>query len=182
MIAESTIQEPEDPLTLKGEFGWTLKYVSQRFDLESAERRTYRARTEPMLVVPETYPAKRHKIGGGPFEEGEATGIYTVFSSSGSEYEVDLAERACTCPDMQENPPETGCKHFRRVALMVDGDQPLPARGEDARGYWDWFFETVRAVNRCREGLDSDLQNAVTRAASAGHKQDADYQTATVEV
>lgn len=75
---------------------------------------------------------------------------------------------------MEENPPEAGCKHLRRVVLMLDGGLPLPTRGESTNLYWDWFFEVVRAANQYPEGLDDDLQTAVNRATSEAHKQDDD--------
>lgn len=43
-------------------------------------------------------------------------GIYEVRSASGSVYDVDVLQRTCTCPD---NPPSSGCKHYRRVRTDI---------------------------------------------------------------
>mgnify|MGYP006873387897 FL=1 len=43
-------------------------------------------------------------------------GVYEVRSASGSVYEVDALQRTCTCPD---DPPEGGCKHYRRVRTDI---------------------------------------------------------------
>ena len=51
-------------------------------------------------------------------------GIYEVRSASGGIYEVDVLQRTCTCPD---EPPESGCKHYRRVRTDIQaGLVPRP--------------------------------------------------------
>jgi|GEM_PF-6123564 hypothetical protein len=46
-------------------------------------------------------------------------GIYEVRSASGGIYEVDVLQRTCTCLD---EPPEGGCKHYRRVRTDIQAD------------------------------------------------------------
>jgi len=51
-------------------------------------------------------------------------GIYEVKSASGGVYEVDVLQRTCTCLD---EPPEGGCKHYRRVRTDIQaGLVPRP--------------------------------------------------------
>ena len=51
-------------------------------------------------------------------------GTYEVRSASGGIYEVDVLQRTCTCPD---EPPESGCKHYRRVRTDIQaGLVPRP--------------------------------------------------------
>lgn len=51
-------------------------------------------------------------------------GIYEVRSASGGIYEVDVLQRTCTCLD---EPPEGGCKHYRRVRTDIQaGLVPRP--------------------------------------------------------
>jgi hypothetical protein len=54
-------------------------------------------------------------------------GVYAVHAASGSQYEVDVIEKSCTCPDWQEAEPPGGCKHMRRVNLEIRaGRVPRP--------------------------------------------------------
>jgi hypothetical protein len=108
-------------------------------DDENDDKRSYRARVEQMLVVPETN------------DENNCVGLYTVVSQSGEEYLVDLDSREspCTCPDMQYNFPENGCKHRQRVQLMVESTA-LPAPDEPADKYDAVLDETLENVQaRC---------------------------------
>jgi hypothetical protein len=73
--------------------------------IESIERRTERALTDYMTVLPE----------GGD--------IYSVTTESGSEYRVDGREGRCTCPDHRHRGAR--CKHLRRVAFAT-GARPIP--------------------------------------------------------
>lgn len=68
-------------------------------------------------------------------------GVYAVYSDSGNQYEVDVLEKTCTCPDWQATEPSGGCKHMRRVNLEIraarvprpDGrlpTQPIPDGGQ----------------------------------------------------
>jgi hypothetical protein len=51
-------------------------------------------------------------------------GIYEIRSASGGIYEVDILQKTCTCPD---EPPEGGCKHYRRVRTDIQaGLVPRP--------------------------------------------------------
>jgi len=52
----------------------------------------------------------------------EHGGCYEVRSESGATYEVDVADRTCTCPDWAKRGRdlgEQGCKHLRRVDLEI---------------------------------------------------------------
>lgn len=54
-------------------------------------------------------------------------GRYVVYSESGNQYEIDIFETACTCPDWQSQTTPTRCKHIRRVDLEIDaGTVPRP--------------------------------------------------------
>lgn len=85
--------------------------------IEHLESRTQRALAEAMHVT-----------------LAEACGRYTVHSSSGRYYRVDVVEETCTCPDFQHEPPAGGCKHLRRVDMEIRAgkvptpDGRLPAR------------------------------------------------------
>ena len=65
------------------------------------EPRTIRAATEHMTVIE------------------EAPAMFSVTTQSGSEYTVDLREGVCSCPDYRNREPEGGCKHLRRVRIVV---------------------------------------------------------------
>ncbi|MDB9279991.1 hypothetical protein PN416_06330 [Halorubrum ezzemoulense] len=65
------------------------------------EPRTVRAATEHMSVIE------------------EAPAMFSVTTQSGSEYDVDLREGVCSCPDYRNREPEGGCKHLRRTRLTV---------------------------------------------------------------
>ncbi|GGM66321.1 hypothetical protein J2752_000185 [Halarchaeum rubridurum] len=52
----------------------------------------------------------------------EQGACYEVESESGATYEVDVADRTCTCPDWAKRGAslsEQGCKHLRRVDLEI---------------------------------------------------------------
>lgn len=73
------------------------------YDLE--DQRTHRALTEAMETR--------------FLEEGAR---YEVESESGNTYEIDVADRTCTCPDWAKRNSELGaqgCKHLRRVDLEI---------------------------------------------------------------
>ena len=86
-------------------------------DIEKQEPRTQRAYREPMQVA-----------------LARAGGRYTVYAASGNTYEVDVIAKTCTCGDSQQNEPDGGCKHVRRVDMEVranrvptpDGRLPTP--------------------------------------------------------
>lgn len=156
-MAQETITEPTDPLTLKSDLSAALDHVDQHDDLNAVERRTLRARTQPMLVLPTTDAA------------GVAQSEYLVFSASGSEYTVDLERGSCTCPDDGDHD-----KHLIRVLLSLD-ETPLPAPGEDATDYWDWFFETVREVTQYLDGLSDDLRRSIIRALGTARSESGDH-------
>lgn len=70
------------------------------------EKRSYRARTEPMSVL---------ALGDG---------LYEVESSSGHTYLVDLEAGRCTCPDHTFR--GVRCKHVRRVAIEITEERAPP--------------------------------------------------------
>ena len=126
--------------------------------LDASERRTVRARTEPMLVVPQTD------------DEGAAIGLYYVYSTSGRQYVVDIeTRRACTCPDMEHNGPENGCKHRKRVGMMIE-ETSLPAPGTDTEEYWhalDALLDRVAdELDDLRERADALAQMQANAAAA----------------
>ncbi len=71
---------------------------------EELEPRSKRVRTEEMDV--------------SLLQKG---GIYEVQSASGNIYEVDVASKTCTCPDLTKRNPSGGCKHLRRADLEIRG-------------------------------------------------------------
>lgn len=74
------------------------------------DARTRRALTEPMTV--------RFGVRGP---------IYSVGTTTGRAYTVDIEERTCTCPDFCTRAPDRGCKHVRRVDLEIRaGNVPAP--------------------------------------------------------
>lgn len=52
----------------------------------------------------------------------EAAGLYTVRTSSGGEYAVDLGENRCTCPDFRHR--GRFCKHLFRVVFETGAGIP----------------------------------------------------------
>lgn len=78
-------------------------------------KRTVRALTEYMTVLPKTGRAK------------DANGLFLVVSESGSEYLVDSGESRCDCPDAEYNlEADEHCKHEQRVNYAT-GRTPIPA-------------------------------------------------------
>ena len=56
----------------------------------------------------------------------DAPGLFTVFSEEGTEYTVDIHDGgACTCPDVEFNDPDGGCKH-QHAARFLAGDRDVP--------------------------------------------------------
>lgn len=54
-------------------------------------------------------------------------GTYVVHSESGNQYEVDVFETSCTCPDWESPNTPPRCKHIRRVQFEIDaGTVPRP--------------------------------------------------------
>jgi predicted nucleic acid-binding Zn finger protein len=75
--------------------------VSSESIQPDVEPRTVRAATEHMTVI------------------DEAPAMFSVTTQSGSEYLVDLREGVCSCPDYRNREPQGGCKHLRRVRIVV---------------------------------------------------------------
>jgi len=99
------------------------------------QTRDDRARTEQMLVIPETD------------DENTCVGLYTVYSASGNEYTVDLdgVDVPCSCPDMEYHRPADGCKHIRRIEHLIQ-TTPLPAPDESAADYDDYLVEMLESL------------------------------------
>ena len=72
------------------------------------EKRTVRALAEPLAVVE------------------EAPDLFTVYSVEGTRYTVDAGTESCSCPDMQYNQLENGCKHVRVVRFWM-GREEIPS-------------------------------------------------------
>jgi len=105
-------------------------------ELSPAELRQYRARNERMVVVPQ--------IGA----DGNATGLYTVYSQSGKKYLVDdMGDEKCSCKDMKHRSPDGGCKHVRRVRLLIR-ETALPAAGEPVEPFFDSDLSEVTSSPR----------------------------------
>jgi len=117
--------------------------------LTSDERRAVRARTESMVVVPQTT------------EDGECIGIYDVHSQSGEHYVVVLdQERCCDCPDTEYNHAEN-CKHRRRVAMTIT-ETACPAPGQQVAGYGETLREVRRQLERERANILGRLETVNT--------------------
>lgn len=91
-------------------------------DLDAEQSRIYKARTEPMLVLPQT--------SGDSIGLGYPTGLYYVVRPTGSVYMVDLEEAVptCECPDYRFNAAAEGvfCKHAYHVDRAIR-ETSLPA-------------------------------------------------------
>ena len=112
--------------------------------LESDERRAVRARTQSMVVVPQTA------------EDGTCIGIYDVYSQSGEHYVVILDhEQGCNCPDTEYNHAEN-CKHRRRVAMEIT-ETDCPAPGQPLGEYEDTLDGVRRQLERERAEILGEL-------------------------
>jgi hypothetical protein len=111
-------------------------------ELTPTERRQYRARNQRMVVVPQ--------VGA----DDNATGLYNVYTESGKRYVVDdVTENRCSCPDMKHRNPAGGCKHARRVRIMIR-ETALPAAGEPAGPFFDsCLSEMVSELREEREAV-----------------------------
>lgn len=150
------------PLTLEGVPNLTDVEES---DLDGSERRTRRARVEPMLVLP-------------TLDDRDVVETYSVITAGGS-YTVGLDEpNDCSCPDAEYNEPEKGCKHRRRVAISItEGDLPEP--GADGREYHDTALRTqLSGIYAHLERLEFEL----VRAATTGDQEAAAGIASTITV
>ena len=112
--------------------------------LDGETRRAVRARTQNMVVLPQTDP------------DGNCIGMYDVSSESGSHNVVVLDERkACTCEDTQWNDPEN-CKHRRRVSIQIT-ETALPAPGQPVGEYADELAAIRQRFARQRAALLEEL-------------------------
>lgn len=92
-------------------------------ELSEKKRRSARARTQQMVVIPQVDP------------NGECIGMYDVHSlESEKVYTVVLDLSDCSCKDMEFNRPEGGCKHLKRVAIGIT-ETGLPAPDQKAGEY-----------------------------------------------
>jgi hypothetical protein len=152
----------------QGRFGDFEQFDRTAFDAETLsdgeglEGREESAHTENMLVVPE-YDEYGYVFDGDP--------TYTLYSASGSEYDVD-PRGECGCPDMIFNSPEDGCKHQQRVvAELNDGRVPVPDAPVD-----EWF--TTAFVERAEAAAE---QAAELRANDDANKSEVDAAEAIVD-
>ena len=117
--------------------------------LSGDERRAVRARTESMVVVPQTDA------------DGECIGMYDVHSQSGEHYVVVLDhEQGCDCPDTQYDHAEN-CKHRRRVAMTIT-ETACPAPGQQIDGYGETLWEVRRQLERERANILGRLDTVNT--------------------
>lgn len=117
--------------------------------LTSDERRAVRARSESMVVVPQTDG------------EGTCIGIYDVHSQSGEHYVVVLdQERCCDCPDTEFNRARN-CKHRRRVAMTIN-ETECPAPGQRIDGYGETLREVRRQLEREQANILGRLETVNT--------------------
>ncbi len=77
------------------------------------DERAAKALTQPMTVLDERLD---HDLRDEEFLVVTPTGTYRVDAIAGT----------CDCPDSLHRAPESGCKHFQRVAL-ARGERPIPA-------------------------------------------------------
>lgn len=126
--------------TLEARIGTNASFDED--ELTPAERRQYRARNERMVVVPQ--------IGA----DENAIGLYNVYTESGHEYTVDVAkDNKCSCPDMKHRDPAGGCKHVRRVQILIR-ETALPDTGEPAEPFFNSALsEMVSELREEREKL-----------------------------
>ncbi|MFT4880168.1 MAG: secreted PhoX family phosphatase [Natronomonas sp.] len=133
-----------------------------------------RAREQSMLVVPYVDM------------DGEATGMYEVFTESPDQdggdlgrYDVDLAGGdggRCLCPHHQYR--EARCKHIRRVALAIN-ESDVPAPEQDATRYMGAgltarvrAFEAEHAERVAAGGLTERAKDAARLAGAARRARD----------
>lgn len=121
-------------------------------DLGSEDRRTLKAHTEDLLVIPLT--------DGDTPRHGHSIGLYTVVSESGGVYMVNLdGHGVCDCPDMTYNHPPSGCKHLRHVGIATT-ETPLPGPGEPAAPYADEIdIVMARVLDRLPDIEDRDRRH-----------------------
>lgn len=113
-------------------------------ELSAKDRRAVRARSESMVVVPQTDP------------DGECIGMYDVHSESGAQYTVILDhEDGCNCSDMEYNNPEN-CKHRRRVAIAIN-ESDCPAPGQQLGDYGEVLEEVEEQLENERERILDEL-------------------------
>ena len=114
--------------------------------LDSDERRAVRARSESMVVIPQTDA------------DGECIGMYDVHSQSGNRYTVILDhERGCDCPDTEYNHAEN-CKHRRRVAMTIT-ETDCPAPGQQLGDYTEALEEVRMEMEREREQMLGKIES-----------------------
>lgn len=125
-------------------------------DFEGIEPRTVRAVTECMAV--------------DAYAHGDETGMFDAYSASGNTYTVSLRDPlGCTCPDFTRRGDrlgDAGCKHVRRVRLML-GIDSLPKELADD-------VDPTLAANRDKFGASEpepdagDVEATADRAIADG--------------
>lgn len=125
---------------------------------EGIDKRTLRAATESMTVVP---------YGGG-------SSMFDVFSGTNAEpYVVDLRDGLCSCPDFVNREPAGGCKHQRRVRIEFGiEDVPAELRSEHSS-------PTDVELARRRRGLDQPKPVSIESEAAAYVRHSEARQVAT---
>jgi hypothetical protein len=113
--------------------------------LDGDERRAVRARSQSMVVVPQTDA------------DGVCIGMYDVHSQSGEHYVVVLDnERGCNCPDTEFNHARN-CKHRRRTAMQIT-ETDCPAPGQHIGDYGATLEEVREQLERERKQILNELE------------------------
>lgn len=118
-------------------------------ELSARERRVVRARSENMVVIPQTDP------------DGECIGMYDVRTESGSSYTVILGpEGGCDCPDVQYNGADP-CKHRRRVGIEIT-ESDCPAPGQPIGEYAETLERVEKELDRERDRILDELDTVTS--------------------
>ncbi|WP_321112976.1 HNH endonuclease [Halorussus salinisoli] len=123
--------------------------------------RTWRAKNHDIQVIDRIGP-KQYRVNG----------------HRGRDYEVDLGDYSCSCPDWKKREPNGGCKHIRAVYFAVDTGEQSPPRGNvhqqarssspDASAYPDDWDTRRRKVYRRDEWT---CQNCGKKGGPKGETQ-----------
>jgi len=132
-----------DLLAVKSDGEYTMD------ELSATHRRTARAVTETMVVVPVAT------------DLGVATNFYRVYSASLSQYKCDRKSGSCTCPDSERRNPDGGCKHVRRVRMLsAGGDTSFPLLGDDVSEYVADLRDLLDTLDARRRVLETAIRTA----------------------
>jgi predicted nucleic acid-binding Zn finger protein len=77
------------------------------------------------IVNGEVAPRDRRAAQERLFVDPQGQGVFHVYSTEGTKYEIFLPAGQCSCDDYHYREPEGGCKHVRRVRMEI-GERPVP--------------------------------------------------------